>query len=135
VAERSETSEWMSIESDLDLVLARSRVRDAGATQGMALPAIEALATATTEIARNMIVHARGGELSVRAADGKRGVVVVARDRGPGIAQLALAMQDGYSTAGGLGLGLPSAKRLVDGLEIVTEPGRGTIVTMTKWVP
>jgi serine/threonine-protein kinase RsbT len=111
------------------------RVREAGAAQGMALSSIEALATAATEIARNMLVHARGGELSVEAVDRQRGVVVIARDRGPGIPELALAMQDGYTTGDGLGLGLPSAKRLVDALEIVSEPGRGTTVTLTKWVP
>lgn len=129
-----DTVAWMRIESDLDLVVARNRVRETGAAQGLPFAAIEALAIATTEVARNMLVHAHGGELSVSPADGAGGVVVVARDRGPGIPEVSLAMQDGYTTGGGLGLGLPSAKRLVDHLDVVTELGRGTVVTLTKCV-
>jgi serine/threonine-protein kinase RsbT len=94
------------------------------------------LATAISEIARNITTYANRGEVLidiVRDARGRRGVRVVARDEGPGIENLERALTDGYTTGGGLGLGLPGARRLVDEFEIQTGPGEGTTVTLIKW--
>lgn len=90
---------------------------------------------AISEVARNIIRYARKGEivLSLVSADGRRGIVVIARDTGPGISDIEKAMQDGYSTGKGLGSGLPGAKRLMDEFVIDSELGRGTTVTMKKW--
>lgn len=123
------------IRDDSDLVVARRRVRELGTQQGLTEAAIEALATATTEVARNIVVHAYGGDLRIDAVEqaGRRGVLVVARDAGPGITDIDRAMHDGYSTAASLGLGLPSAKRLVDEFEIESAVGKGTVVTLRKW--
>jgi len=132
----SEFGASMPIRHESDLVVARRRVRELGRQQGLPAPAIEALATAVTEIARNTVVHAGGGEMVVGAvADTRRrGVLVRMRDEGHGIADLDRAMQDGYSTKGGLGLGLPGARSLVDEFEIESGPGRGTTITMRQWV-
>ena len=95
----------------------------------------EALALAVSEVARNMIVHALGGEIFVGTLRDEEvlGVVVVAKDNGPGIADLVDAMTDGFSTGTGLGLGLPSAGRLVDELEVRSTVGEGTTVTLRQW--
>jgi serine/threonine-protein kinase RsbT len=95
------------------------------------------IATAISEVARNIISYAVSGEVEVaEAGDGhRRGIEVVARDRGPGIADVEHAMQDGYSTGGGLGLGLPGCRRLVDEFSIESSTGgTGTTVTMRKWL-
>jgi serine/threonine-protein kinase RsbT len=93
------------------------------------------VATAISELARNILQHAKQGQIVLRLLENSpRGIVVVARDEGPGIADVDLAMQDGYSTGGGLGLGLPGAKRLMDEFDIVTEVGKGTVVTTKKWM-
>jgi serine/threonine-protein kinase RsbT len=95
------------------------------------------MATAVSELARNILNYAGEGEIVVAVApDGRRtGIVVVARDAGPGIADPELAMQDGYSTSQGLGLGLPGTRRLMDEFALVTAPGAGTTVTAKKWAP
>ena len=93
------------------------------------------IATAISEIARNIVRFARGGEVSIELVsdDDRRGVMIVARDAGPGIADIDRAMTVGYTTYGGRGLGLPGSRRLMDEFEISSEIGRGTTVTMTKW--
>ncbi|MBI3894980.1 MAG: anti-sigma regulatory factor [Acidobacteria bacterium] len=99
------------------------------------------ISTAISEIARNIVEHAKSGEIILNAVNspgtvnspGKIGLVVIARDKGPGIADIALAMQDGYSTGKGLGVGLPGSRRLMDEFEITSAPGIGTTVTMKKW--
>jgi serine/threonine-protein kinase RsbT len=93
------------------------------------------IATAISEVARNMLVYAQRGEVVLRIVvkDRRRGLMVTARDRGPGIVDIERAMQDGFSTSGSLGLGLPGARRLMDEFDIVSAPGRGTIITMIKW--
>lgn len=94
------------------------------------------IATAISELARNIVLYARSGEVVIRLEEemsGRRCIVVVARDEGPGIADVAQAMQDGYSTSGSLGLGLPGTKRLMDEFEIESKIGRGTVVTVKKW--
>ena len=93
------------------------------------------IATAISEVARNIVSYAGTGEIVLRLVQKgqRRGLLVIARDRGPGIADIARAMEDGYSTSRGLGLGLPGSKRLMDEFNLVSEVGKGTEITMTKW--
>ena len=95
------------------------------------------IATAISEIARNIMSHAGRGEIaiSVVAINGRKAIEVVASDAGPGIVDIERAMQDGYSTGAGLGLGLPGAGRLMDHFEVRSEVGVGTTVVMRKWCP
>lgn len=93
------------------------------------------IATAISELARNILRYAKHGEIVIGHDDnsGKQGIVVVARDEGPGIRSIEQALQVGFSTSGGLGLGLPGVRRLTDEFEISSKPGRGTVVTIKKW--
>ena len=93
------------------------------------------MATAISELARNIVRYAVRGEIILRLVqnDGKKGIEVVANDDGPGIPDVGLAMQDGYSTSGGLGLGLPGTRRLMDDFEITSDFGKGTTVTARRW--
>jgi serine/threonine-protein kinase RsbT len=118
-----------------DVAQARLRVRDLAVGRGLPASAVEALATATSELARNVIVHGGGGELLIGTITHRErsGLTVLARDNGPGISNIEDAMRDGFSTGDGLGLGLPSARRLVDEFEIQSRMGEGTIVTLTMW--
>jgi serine/threonine-protein kinase RsbT len=127
----------VQIDSDGDVVTARQRGRELAAECGFQGSDLVFIATAISEVARNILVYAEHGQIIVRSAEreGSRGIVVVARDEGPGVADVGIVMQDGYSTGSGLGLGLPGARRLMDELEIVSESGRGTTVTMGKWLP
>ena len=120
---------------DSDVANARARVRQLCSDQGFSTSETEALATATSEVARNVIVHAGEGELLIgRVSSAARaGVIVMALDHGPGIADIELAMRDGYSTGTGLGLGLPSARRLVPDFVLESVVGEGTTVTLTLW--
>jgi serine/threonine-protein kinase RsbT len=123
------------IAHDGDIVEARRKGRELAQTIGFAGSDLTIIATAISEIARNIVVYADRGEISLSVADngGRRGIVVVARDEGPGISDIERAMRDGYSTGKSLGLGLPGARRLMDDFEIVSAVGEGTIVTMRKW--
>jgi serine/threonine-protein kinase RsbT len=125
------------IAADPDVVVARSCARRLARRAGFAMPAAEAIATAVTEVARNIVVHARSGEvvLEIVAESCPSELMVVARDQGPGITDPSLALQDGYSTANGLGLGLSSAKRLMDAFEIRSAAGQGTTIIMRKRRP
>jgi RNA polymerase sigma factor (sigma-70 family) len=119
---------------DADIVKARQAARDLASRVGFARTDLTLIATAVSEISRNIVRFAGSGEIIVELLDRpRRGVQVVARDTGPGIEDVELAMRDGYSTYHGLGLGLPGARRLMDDFAIVSELGRGTTVTMTKW--
>jgi serine/threonine-protein kinase RsbT len=124
------------VRNESDVALARRETRALGQRYGFPASATEALATAVSEIARNVIVHAGTGEvlLAIDRAAGAFAIVVIARDDGPGISDIASAMRDGYSTAFGLGLGLPSARRLVDEFAIESIVDQGTTVTMKKWL-
>ncbi|GAB3443363.1 hypothetical protein GCM10027517_21740 [Phycicoccus ginsengisoli] len=122
------------IGSDPDVVTARQAARVLAARAGFTGSDLTVLATAVSEIARNIVRFTDGGELVVELLDSpRRGIRVVARDTGPGIADVDQALTDGYSTYDGLGLGLPGARRLMDEFSIATEQGRGTTVSMTKW--
>jgi serine/threonine-protein kinase RsbT len=125
----------VTIRDESDVATARQQVRELGVQQGLSDARIAALATAVTEIARNILVHAGSGEMSFVAATRapRRGIVVVARDWGPGIADIAQAMKDGYSTGRGLGMGLAGAQRLVDEFGIESAAGAGVTVTLTQW--
>jgi len=125
------------IARDGDIVEARQKGRDIAREVGFVGTDLTIIATAISEIARNIVVYAQRGEISLSVAErnGKRGIVVVARDEGPGIPDIERAMRDGYSTGNSLGLGLPGAKRLMDDFEIVSAVGQGTTVTMRKWKP
>jgi len=123
------------VSSDPDVVTARQRGRAVAAESGFDATDLTLIATAISEIARNIVKFAFRGEILVSAVtdEGRQGVTIVARDVGPGISDLREAMRDGFSTSEGLGLGLPGARRLMDEFDLVTEIGKGTTVTMTKW--
>jgi serine/threonine-protein kinase RsbT len=134
----AEAESRIAIESDADVVTARQRARELAADLDLSSTDQTLLATAISEVARNITHYATGrrGEVIVSLVsedDGRRGIRVVARDEGPGIADVERALQDGYTTGGGLGLGLPGARRLVDDFTIDSAPGRGTTVTLVKW--
>jgi serine/threonine-protein kinase RsbT len=123
------------VRSDADVLLARQKARTLAQSLRFSSSELTLIATAISEIARNILSYAGSGTVVLRLAQrGKtRGLTVVACDQGPGIADLARAMEDGFSTSGGLGLGLPGSKRLMDEFDIVSAPGQGTTITMTKW--
>jgi serine/threonine-protein kinase RsbT len=118
-------------------VTARQRGRETAARAGFSRTGATLIATVISELARNIVQFAVRGEVVVSRVDqdGTVGVMIVARDVGPGIADVSRALQDGYSTyRGGLGLGLPGSRRLMDEFEIISEVGKGTTVTMTRWL-
>lgn len=120
-----------------DIVTARQAGRELAETLGFSLTDRTMISTAISEVARNITSYAGSGEvrLSVSERDGRRALIVQAKDSGPGIIDITRALEDGYSTGLGLGLGLPGAQRLMDGLSVDSAPGRGTVVEMWKWVP
>ncbi|HEY7193608.1 MAG TPA: anti-sigma regulatory factor [Gemmatimonadales bacterium] len=125
----------LPIAADVDVVEARQRGRALAADAGFSSAEQTVIAAAISEIARNIVMYAKQGEiiLSLVQSGGRQGVAVVAIDEGPGIPDLKRAMQDGYSTGDGVGTGLPGAKRLMDEFEVESVVGRGTTVKMTKW--
>ena len=125
----------LTIQRDGDIIAARQKGRDLAAQAGFKGSDLTIIATAISEIARNIIVFAQQGEVSLRVIEkaGKRGVLIVGEDQGPGIADIEQAMRDGFSTGKSRGLGLAGAKRLVDEFEIVSQLGKGTTITMRKW--
>jgi serine/threonine-protein kinase RsbT len=125
------------IATDDDIVSARQEGRNLAARLGFSSTELTLVATAISEVARNIRLYAGEGEVTLELVhEGRRsGIVVVARDDGPGIRNVELAMQDGYSSIGGSGLGLPGARRLMDDFEISTKAGQGVTITMKKWAP
>ena len=123
------------ISSDVDLVRAREQGRALAGQLGFPQGDLTLVATAISELARNIVRYARRGEIVLHPIEdgGVPGIVIIARDEGPGIIDVNRAMEQGYSTSGGLGMGLPGVRRIMDKFEIVSEIGRGTIVTVTKW--
>jgi len=122
------------IRTDADVVAARQAARELAARLEFSATELTMIATAVSEVVRNIVRFAGSGEVVVELVDEPRsGIRVVARDTGPGIPDVDLALRDGYSTYSGLGLGLPGAQRLMDQFAVVSERGRGTTVTMIKW--
>jgi serine/threonine-protein kinase RsbT len=123
------------VEEDAHAVVAAHLGRRIAAQHGFSVVEQTAISTAILEIARNIVRYAGSGSIALRTVldDERIGIEIVAHDEGPGIPDLALALTDGYSTGGGLGLGLPGARRLMDDFEIVSLPEQGTTVTMAKY--
>jgi serine/threonine-protein kinase RsbT len=123
------------IDRDGDIVTARQKARELAKQVGFSGSDLTIIATAISEVARNIVVYADRGEIALSAVQRgtRRGVLVIARDHGPGIPDIERAMRDGFSTGKSLGLGLPGAKRLMDEFEIASEVGKGTTITMWKW--
>jgi serine/threonine-protein kinase RsbT len=128
-------SDERPIRTSDDVVLVRQLVRSRAIEHGFGLVDQTKLVTAASELARNTLEYGGGGCMRLELLnDGPRhGVRLTFEDEGPGIADLAMAMKDGYTTGGGLGLGLGGAKRLSNEFEIVSQPGKGTRVTITRW--
>jgi serine/threonine-protein kinase RsbT len=126
----------VAIRTDADVVTARQEARAMGARLGFSSTDLTLLATAISEVARNITTYAGEGEVLLRVLDenGRQGIEVLATDEGPGIEDVELAMQDGYTTGNGLGLGLPGTRRLVDEFNLQTVPGEGTAVRLVKWI-
>ena len=132
--QHSDDEARIAIQGDPDIVRARKAARDLASRLGFSRTDLTMIATAVSEIARNIVRFAGNGELVIELLDTPRpGVRVVARDTGPGIPDVERALADGYSTYQGLGLGLPGARRLMDEFSVISEVDRGTTVTMTKW--
>ncbi|TLY21003.1 MAG: anti-sigma regulatory factor [Nitrospirae bacterium] len=123
------------ITTDIDVVAARQKGRELATVLGFVSTDSTLLATAISELARNIIRYARYGEILISSVQsGERvGITVVARDKGPGIANISLAMQDGFSTSGGLGLGLPGVKRMMDEFHLVSDANRTSTACLWQW--
>jgi serine/threonine-protein kinase RsbT len=131
------TEARIPIHADADIVTARQEGRALANQLGFSRSEQALIATAISEAARNILQYARSGEIVIdHIKDGnKEGIRIVASDKGPGIPDVALAMEDGYSSSGGLGLGLPGIKRLMSEMDLRSGPGQGTVLTMKKWKP
>ena len=131
----NEPAQRIEVVSDQDVVRVRQLVRTLAVAVKLSLVDQTKLVTAASELARNTLVYGGGGSVEVGPADNgrRKGIRIVFSDQGPGIADLDLAFTDGYTSGGGLGLGLSGARRLVDEFDIVTAVGEGTTITVTKW--
>ena len=129
------TSE-VSVTMEMDVVTVRKTVRDVASGLGFGVTDVTRVVTAASELTRNIVLYAGSGIMRWRSLDnhGRVGIELIFEDQGPGIADLEQAMEPGYSTSGGLGLGLPGTKRLMDEMEITSEVGKGTRVTVRKWL-
>ncbi|MET0357760.1 MAG: anti-sigma regulatory factor [Cellvibrio sp.] len=132
-----EAMQVLPLKTDEDVVRLRKQVREDLVSLGFSLIEQTKMITAASELARNTLRYGGGGEAHIfQLSDGsRRGLSLSFIDQGPGIADINLALTDGYTSGGGLGLGLSGAKRLADEFEIDTAPGRGTTVTIAKWKP
>jgi serine/threonine-protein kinase RsbT len=130
-----ERTSTLEVRTPEDVVRVRQEVRNRTAAVGFSLVDQTKFVTAASEIARNTIDHGGGGHARVETIllAGRRGVRLTFEDKGPGIANIALAMQDGYSTGGGLGMGMPGSKRLSNEFYVESTPGEGTKVTLVRW--
>jgi serine/threonine-protein kinase RsbT len=133
-----ETETLTEIHMAVDIVTARQRGRSLALEIGFNGADVTLIAAAISEVARNILDHAQHGEIIMSSVTsplngGRQGIQIIARDEGPGIRDVAQAMQYGYSTRKGLGVGLPGAKWLMDEFDIASEVGRGTTITMKKW--
>jgi serine/threonine-protein kinase RsbT len=127
--------EPLPIVSNADIVAVRQRVRTAAVESGFSLIDQTKVVTAASELARNALVYAGGGQVSIELVETaqRRGLRLEFRDQGPGIPDVEQALTDGWTTGSGLGLGLSGSRRLVDDFDLISVPGEGTTVTVTKW--
>lgn len=127
----------IAIDNSDDIVAARKAGHQLALDLGFSLTDVTMIATAISEIARNITSYAGRGAVRVAISEreGRKALVVRAEDQGPGIADIERAMEDGYTTGRGLGMGLPGARRLMDRLVVESALGRGTVIEMWKWVP
>jgi serine/threonine-protein kinase RsbT len=127
--------EVMPVQSSQDVMLVRQAARAWAAAQGLGLVDQTKLVTAASELARNTLEYGGGGTVRLEALQegARRGLRLTFEDRGPGIPDVALALTDGYTTGGGMGLGLGGSRRLVNEFDLWSEPGRGTRVMITRW--
>ncbi len=125
----------VAINSDQDIVSARQTGRAMANELGFSSGDATLIATAISELARNIVAYASRGRITLNVINGmnRQGISVTASDDGPGIPDIPQALRDGFSTSGSLGLGLPGVRRLVDEFEITSQPGRGTTVVVKKW--
>lgn len=125
----------VAVRSDGDILVARQQGRELGVRLGFGPSDLAVIATAISELARNILLFAKSGNIVCWPAERgtKKGIVIQAVDEGPGISNVEAAMRDGYSTCGGLGLGLPGVRRLMDEFAIVSRENHGTSVTAIKW--
>jgi serine/threonine-protein kinase RsbT len=132
---KSAKQETVPIASSSDVVLARQKVRQWAMEMKFTLVDQTKLVTAASELARNALEHGKGGQMVIEQVENsiKSGLKLVFEDRGPGISDLDAALRDGYTTGGGMGLGLGGSKRLVNEFQIESEPGKGTRVTVVRW--
>jgi serine/threonine-protein kinase RsbT len=128
-------SKFLPIRSSEDVVRVRAAVRDAAITTGFSLVDQTKFVTAASELARNTIDYGKGGEVEIESVESgaRKGVRLIFKDKGPGIPDIEQAMRDGFTTGGGLGLGLGGARRLSNEFSIQSEPGHGTRVTIARW--
>jgi len=126
----------ITIETVEDIVIARQEGRALANSLGFSATDATLIATAISELARNIVLYAKTGEimLSTTVQGERTGLVIIGKDNGPGIANLVHAMMNGYSTSGGLGLGLPGVKKIMDSFDISSEQGQGTVVTTIMWL-
>jgi serine/threonine-protein kinase RsbT len=125
----------VAINSDQDIVSARQKGRQMATELGFSSGDATLIATAISELARNIVSYASKGQITLKMVNGlsRQGISVIATDEGPGIPDIRQALRDGFSTSGSLGLGLPGVRRLMDEFEIASQPGRGTRVAVKKW--
>jgi serine/threonine-protein kinase RsbT len=125
----------VAINSDQDIVVARQKGRALATELGFTSGDATLIATAISELARNIVSYARKGQITLQIVNGedRQGLSIVASDDGPGIPDVRQALRDGFSTSGSLGLGLPGVRRLMDEFQITSMPGRGTTVAVKKW--
>jgi serine/threonine-protein kinase RsbT len=124
------------IKSDRDIIIARQKGKELAARLGFSNTDLTLIATAISELARNIVLYAKSGEVTLKSIrhGERKGITVVARDAGPGIPDVSRALQDGFSTSRSLGLGLPGVRRLMDAFEVVSAINQGTTVTVKKWM-
>jgi serine/threonine-protein kinase RsbT len=128
------SNETVPVVSEADIVAVRRCVRESAAKLGFSLVDQTKVVTAASELARNTLIHGRGGHMELATLNGPRvGIRLTFQDTGPGIPDIDLALRDGFTTGSGLGLGLGGAKRLVNQFELKSRPGEGTKVTVIRW--
>ena len=132
----SEAAGELAIKAEHDIILARRSIREAAGQLGFGETDVTRIVTAASEMARNVYKYAGQGVVRWRSVlvDGRRGIELQFEDQGPGIPDLQLAMREGYSTSRGMGMGLPGAKRLMDDMQVESTVGKGTSITLKKWL-